>query len=155
MKGKADVLAVLAELLANELTATNQYLLQSEMCANWGYPRLAEKLREESDGERGDATMLVERMLFLEGTPDLGRHHAIREARSVKEMLERDLELEYAQIALLERAIATCRDQGDNGTEDRLVKLLVSEQADAQWLEAQLELIRQVGEQNYLAQQLA
>jgi bacterioferritin len=154
MKGNDDVLALLADLLAHELTAVNQYLLHAEKCANWGYERLANKLREEADGERQHATMLIERILFLDGTPDLGRYHAIRDGGTVKELLERDLELELEAIAALEAAIARCRDCGDNASEDLLVGIVTAEQEDTQWIESQLELVRQVGEQNYLAQQL-
>lgn len=154
MRGNDDVLALLGELLAHELTAINQYLLHAETCANWGYHQLAEKLREESEGERRHASTLIERMLFLEGAPDLGRYHPIRGGRSVKELLERDLEVEYSVIAALNDGIAKSRTCGDNATEDLLTRILVAEQDDTHWLEAQLELIRQVGEQNYLAQQI-
>jgi bacterioferritin len=137
MKGDDDVLALLAE-----------------MCADWGYHGLAVKLREESEGERRDATMLIERILFLEGTPDLGRLHAIATGTTVKALFERDLAMEYTAIAAYEAGIVTSRERGDNATEDLLTKILVSEQEDTHWLEAQLELMRQIGEQNYLAQQL-
>ena len=154
MKGHNDVVALLGELLANELTAVNQYLLHAETCANWGYHRLADKLHEESEGERQHAAKLIERMMFLEGTPDLGRYHAIRGGTSVKELLERDLEMEYAAITALNDGITLCRARGDNATEDVLTEILTSEVDDTQWIESQLELVRQVGEQNYLAQQL-
>ena len=139
---------------AHELTAVNQYLLHAEACSNWGYHRLADKLREESEGERQHASMLIERMLFLEGTPDLGRYHEIRGGQTVKELLERDLELEYGVVAAQNEGIARCRACGDNGTEDLLTRMLTAEQDDTHWIEAQLALIRQVGEQNYLAQQI-
>ena len=154
MRGKDEVLALLGELLANELTAINQYLLHAEVCADWGFVQLAEKLREESAGERKHADTLIQRILFLEGTPDLGRMHAIKSGATVKEMFERDLEMEYAAIAALDAGIATCRANDDNASEDLLTKILVAEQDDTHWLEAQLALMRQVGEANYLAQQL-
>jgi bacterioferritin len=154
MRGNPEVLGLLAELLTNELTAINQYLLHASTCANWGYHRLAEKLGEESAGERQDADKLVERILFLDGTPDLMQLHEIRGGATVKEMLERDLEMEYAAIAALEAAIAKCRALGDNATEALLTEILVSEEHDAHWIESQLELIRQLGETNYLTQQL-
>jgi bacterioferritin len=154
MKGHNDVVALLGELLANELTAVNQYLLHAETCANWGYHRLAEKLREEAEGERQHASKLIERMMFLDGAPDLRRYHAIRGGTSVKELLERDLEMEYAAITALDNGIALCRARGDNATEHLLTEILTSEVDDTQWIESQLELMRQVGEQNYLAQQL-
>ena len=154
MRGKSEVLALLGELLAHELTAINQYLLHAETCANWGFRALGAKLREESEGERQHAAMLIERILFLEGVPDLGRYHAIGTGATVKELFERDLELEYTAIGALESGIVTSRSNGDNATEDLLTRILVAEQDDTHWLESQLELMRQIGEQNYLAQQL-
>jgi bacterioferritin len=154
MKGNPDVLALLADLLANELTAINQYVLHAETCANLGFNRIADKLREEARGEREHADMLIDRILFLEGVPDLQRYHAIRAGKTVKEMLEGDLAMEYEAIAALETAIGTCRARGDNASEDLLTKILVEEQHDTHWIEAQLGQIRTLGEQNYLAQQL-
>ena len=155
MRGNPEVLAALAVLLANELTAINQYLLHGQKCADWGYERLAAKFREESAGERTHADELIARILFLEGTPDLNRMHAVKTGSSVKELLEADRDMEHAAIAALERGIRVCRERSDNASEDLMMKILVAEQEDTHWLESQLELIRQVGEQNYLAQQLA
>ena len=154
MQGNAEVLALLNELLRHELTAINQYLLHAETCGRWGYEQLASKLREESAGEREHADMLIERILFLDGVPDLQRYDTIRPGDTVKAQLEHDVQLEYAAIAKLNDGIAKCRACGDNATEDLLTKILASEQDDTQWLESQLELIRQVGEQNYLAQRI-
>jgi bacterioferritin len=154
MKGSAAVLAVLGELLANELTAINQYLLHGKTCENWGYSQLAEKLLEEAGGEREHADKLVQRILFLDGQPDLQRMHTVQGGSTVREILERDLAMEHAAIAALNDAIATCRAQGDNATEDLLVEILVAEQDDTHWIEAQLELMSQVGEALYAAQQL-
>jgi bacterioferritin len=154
MKGTDEVLAVLADLLANELTAINQYLLHGHTCDNWGYKRLADKLRGEAGGERDHADKLIERILFLEGTPDMQRHHPIVAGATVKEILEHDLAMEYGASGALNAAIEKCRSLGDNATADLLTQILAAEQDDTQWLEAQLALITQVGEQNYLAQQL-
>lgn len=154
MRSNDEVLTLLNDLLTNELSAVNQYLLHAETCDNWGYSRLATKLREASLEERKHADLLIERILFLEGTPNVQRYHAIRAGASVKEQLERDLELEYAAIAALNDGIAKARDCRDNATEDLLTTIIVCEQDDAHWIEAQLELIRQVGEHNYLAQQM-
>ena len=154
MKGKDEVLTVLGDLLANELTAINQYLLHGKTCDNWGFHRLGDKLVEEASGEREHADKLIERILFLEGTPDLQRYHTVQAGATVKDLLELDLQMEYAAIAALNDGIAKCRANGDNGTEDLLTRILVAEQDDTNWIEAQLELIRQLGEQNYLAQQL-
>jgi len=154
MKGNDAVLALLADLLANELTAINQYILHAQICKNWGYHRLGDKLAEEAAGEREHADRLIERILFLEGAPDLQRYHEIRGGAVVKELLEADLAMEYDAIRALETAIATCRANADNGSEDLLMKILVSEQEDTHWIEAQLMQMRELGEQNYLAQQL-
>jgi len=154
MKGKAEIMSVLNELLANELTALDQYLLHSKMCANWGYVRLATKLHEESLDELGHAGAIINRILFLEGAPDLATRHALQIGDTVRTQLENDAKLEYDAIASLNAGIAAARTAGDNATEDLLTKILVAEEQGVDWLETQLELIRQVGEQNYLAQQL-
>ena len=153
MKGNDEVLALLNELLAHELTATNQYLLHAKTCKDWGYARLGEKLDEQSADELGHANMLIERILFLEGKPNM-QHGAIEAGQTVKAQLEIELRFEHAAIAKLNDGIAKCRACGDNATEDLLTKIVVSEQDDTQWIESQLELMRQVGEQNYLAQHL-
>lgn len=154
MKGNGDVLALLGDLLANELTAINQYILHGKLCGDWGYHRLEQKLIEEASGEREHADKLIERILFLEGTPDMQRYHPIQSGGSVKELLERDLAMEYGAIGALNAGIELCRTHGDNASEDLLMTILVAEQGDTQWIEAQLELMRQAGEANYLAQQL-
>ena len=154
MKGKAEVLALLAELLANELTAINQYLLHAKTCENWGFQRLASSLLEESAGEREHANKLIDRILFLEGEPNLERYHPLERGTTVREMLDLDVHMEYRAIDALNNAIDACRAHGDGATEFLLRSILDAEQEDTNWLEAQLELMRQVGEQNYLAQQL-
>ena len=154
MRGNDEVIALLGELLTNELTAKNQYLLHAATCERWGYLRLAEKLREESKGEGSHADLLIERILFLEGTPNLQRYNTVHGGATVKELLEADLAMEYDAIAALDAAIGKCRALGDHATEDLLTRIVVAEQDDTQWIEAQLELMRQLGEQTYLAQQL-
>ncbi|MBX3162409.1 MAG: bacterioferritin [Deltaproteobacteria bacterium] len=154
MKGNEEVLTLLNQLLTNELTAINQYFLHAKMCENWGYDRLAAKIREESIDEMRHADVVITRILFLEGVPNLQRYHKLHIGETVKEQLESDKQLEYAAIAFLQQGIKAARDVGDNATEDLMTKILVSEEAHTDWLETQLELIRQVGEQNYLAQQI-
>ena len=154
MKGNEQILGLLNELLTNELTAINQYFLHAKMCQNWGYERLAAKLREESIDEMRHADEIIGRILFLEGVPNLQRYHMLRIGESVREQLETDLQLEYAAIAFLNQGVELSRKAGDNSTEHMMTKILVSEEAHTDWIETQLELIRQVGEQNYLAQQL-
>jgi bacterioferritin len=154
MKGDAAILTLLNELLTNELTAINQYLIHSKLCAHWGYTRLAEKLREESLDELSHADAIIARILFLEGEPNLARYHELGTGKTVREQLEDDLKLELAAIATLNSGISAARAAKDNATEDLMTKILVAEEQGVDWIETQLELIRQIGEQNYLAQQL-
>jgi bacterioferritin len=154
MKGNDQILQLLNDLLTNELTAINQYFVHAKMCENWGYERLAHKIREESIDEMKHADQLISRILFLEGVPNLQKLNKLRVGETVKEQLESDLQLEYAAIGVLNQGIATARSIGDNATEDLFTRILVSEEEHTDWLETQLELIRQVGEQNYLTQQI-
>jgi bacterioferritin len=154
MKGNEEVLTLLNQLLTNELTAINQYFIHAKMCDNWGFDRLGAKLREESIDEMRHADLVITRILFLEGVPNLQRYHKLHVGQTVKEQLETDLQLEYAAIAFLNQGIKLTRDTGDNASEDMMTKILVSEEQHTDWIETQLELIRQVGEQNYLAQQM-
>lgn len=154
MKGNDEVLTLLNNLLTNELTAINQYFIHAKMCENWGFERLAHKVREESIDEMKHADQVISRILFLEGVPNLQRYHKLRVGETVKEQLESDLQLEYSAIAFLNSGIETARRVSDNATEDLFTRILVSEEEHADWLETQLELIRQLGEQNYLAQQI-
>jgi bacterioferritin len=154
MKGNDQILQLLNDLLTNELTAINQYFVHAKMCENWGYERLAHKIREESIDEMKHADQLISRILFLEGVPNLQKLNKLRVGETVKEQLESDLQLEYAAIGFLNQGIAAARTVGDNATEDLFTRILVSEEEHTDWLETQLELIRQVGEQNYLAQQI-
>jgi len=154
MKGNDEVLTLLNQLLTNELTAINQYFIHAKMCENWGYDRLAAKLREESIDEMRHADLVISRILFLDGVPNLQRYGKLQVGETVKEQFESDRGLEYNAIAFLNQGIKQTRDIGDNATEDLLTKILVSEEAHCDWIETQLELIRQVGEQNYLTQQI-
>ncbi|HTR54502.1 MAG TPA: bacterioferritin [Kofleriaceae bacterium] len=154
MKGDEQVLALLNELLTNELTAINQYFVHAKMCQNWGYERLAAKLREESIDEMRHADEVIGRILFLEGVPNMQRYHKLHVGETVREQLESDLQLEYSAIAFLNQGVDAARKAGDNATEHVMTTILVAEEAHTDWIETQLELIRQVGEQNYLAQQL-
>ncbi len=154
MKGNEEVLSLLNQLLTNELTAINQYFIHAKMCENWGYDRLAAKIRAESIDEMRHADMVISRILFLDGIPNLQRYHKLHVGQTVKEQLESDRELEYAAIAFLNQGVKQARDINDNATEDLLTKILVSEEQHTDWIETQLELIRQVGEQNYLSQQI-
>ena len=154
MKGNDQILSLLNDLLTNELTAINQYFVHAKMCQNWGYERLADKIREESIDEMKHADMVISRILFLEGVPNLQRLNKLRVGETVREQLESDLQLEYSAIAFLNQGVAASREVGDNASKDLFERILVSEEEHTDWIETQLELIRQVGEQNYLSQQI-
>ena len=128
MKGNDEVIRILNDLLTNELTAINQYFIHSKMCANWGYERLAAKIRHESIDEMKHADAIISRILFLDGVPNLQRLHKIRVGESVKEQFTVDVALEYAAIKFLNEGIETSRKLGDNASEDLLTKILVSEE---------------------------
>jgi bacterioferritin len=154
MKGQAKLIEALNEILTGELTAINQYFIHAKMCDNWGYQRLAHKVREESMGEMKHADELIERILFLEGVPNMQRLDKVRVGETVREQFQLDLKLEQAAVARFNKAIALCVDLGDNTSRELLAGMLHSEEEHVDWLESQLELVEQVGEQNYLAQQI-
>ncbi len=154
MKGDQQVIDLLNEVLTNELTAINQYFLHARMCENWGYERLWKKIRAESIDEMKHADEVIERILYLEGLPNLQRLGKINVGENVPEMLKADLEVEGVAIPTLNRGIELCRKVGDNGTAELLEDMLVEEEEHANWLETQLTAIDQVGVQNYLAEQL-
>ena len=154
MQGDPAVIELLNEVLTAELTSVNQYFLDAKMCANWGYDRLAEKFREESISEMKDADELIERILYLEGMPNLQRLGQIRTGETVAEKLQLALDLERSAIDRLNNGIALCVSTADNGSRELLDDILEGEEEHADWIETQLELIRQVGEAHYLAQQI-
>lgn len=154
MQGSATVIELLNDVLTAELTAVNQYFAHAKMCANWGYLRLAEKNREESFGEMKHAEKLIERILYLEGVPNLQRLGAVRVGETVPEQFASDLDLEKGNIARLNDGILTCRQENDHGTRLLLEEILAEEESHADWLETQQELIRQLGEQLYLNTQV-
>ena len=154
MQGHDDVIELLNEVLTAELTAVNQYFLDAKMLGNWGYERLSAKFRDESIDEMKDADALIERILYLDGMPNLQRLDTIRVGESAPEKLGLALELEVAAIERLNRGIEVCVSLSDNGSRELLETILQGEEDHADWLEAQLELIRQVGEAHYLAQQI-
>jgi len=154
MKGKPEVLKVLQEMLEEELGAINQYFLHNEMCENWGFERLSKRVKKLSINEMEHAEELIERMLFLEGMPNLSELPKLNIGKDVKQQLENDLALEVRAVADYNEAIATCRKAGDNGTADFLKEILTDEEGHVDFFEEQLDLIGQLGLQNYLAQQL-
>ena len=154
MKGNPKVLEILNDLLTNELTSVNQYFVHARMCANWGYERLAKKVRDESIDEMKHADELISRILYLDGVPNLQRLGKVNVGQTVDEQLRLDLDLERGAIQFLQTGIETVRNLGDYGTFELMNDILVSEEEHADWLESQLSLIDQVGLQNYLAQQI-
>jgi len=154
VKGHDRIIAALNDVLTAELTAINQYFIHARMCENWGYERLWKKVREESIGEMRHADKLIERILYLEGIPNLQRLGKVNVGQTVPEQLRLDLEVEKAAIKALNDGIELARSLGDNGTRELLENLLEGEEAHANWIEAQLTLITQVGEAHYLAQQI-
>lgn len=154
MKAKDGVVDILNNLLTIELTAVNQYFLQAEMCANWGFDRLHEKLRDSSMDEMKDAQKLVRHILYLEGLPNLQRLNPVRVGENVPEHIALDLELEHQAVETLAAGIAHCTSVGDFTTRHLLEEGIASEEMQIDWLESQQETIRQVGLENYLAQQI-
>ncbi len=154
MKGHDKIIELLNEVLTSELTAVNQYYIHAKMCQNWGYERLWQKTREESIGEMKHADQVISRVLFLEGVPNLQRLGKVNVGQTVKEQLQLDLDFEKAAIARLNDGLELARSLGDGGTRELLEKILVSEEDHVDWLEAQLTLMEQVGEGNYLSQQI-
>lgn len=154
MQGDPRVIEALNDVLTGELTAINQYFVHAKMCDNWGYERLAHKVREESIEEMKHADELVERILFLEGVPNLQKLGKLNIGETVREQFEADLALENGAVKRLNAGLALCRDRGDGTTELLLQKMLVSEEGHVDWLETQLGLLEKLGEAQYLAQQI-
>ncbi len=154
MQGDAEIVEALNAILTAELSAINQYFVHARMCENWGYHRLAKKKRDESIGEMKDADALIERILFLEGVPNMQRMNPVQVGEDPIEQHRLDLELETEAIARLNKGIALCRDKADNGTRELLEGILKGEEESADWLETQLYLVDEVGKEQYLAEQI-
>ena len=154
MKGHDEIIELLNEVLTGELTAINQYFLHAKMCDNWGYKRLADRLRDESIDEMKDAEKLIERILYHEGVPNLQRLGPVRVGESPEEKLRLALDLDREAIDRLNRGIALAVDRADNGSRELLAEILVGEEDHADWLETQLFALNELGAPQYLAQQL-
>lgn len=155
MQGKQNVIDGLNGLLALELTAMDQYFIHSEMYSDWGLSKLHERIAHEFEDEKGHAKALIERMLFLEGTPDMVTRVPVRIGKDVPEMLENDLQVEYDVAKELVKVIDLCEKEQDYVTREILTKLLDDTEVDhAWWLEKQLGLIKKVGLQNYIQSQM-
>jgi bacterioferritin len=153
MKGNPKVIAELTKALREELTAINQYFLHAEMCENWGYSRLSEYIKKQSIGEMKHAEVLIERILFLDGTPSM-QPLELKVGGSVKNMIESDLALEVAAVKQYNEAVQIATSQEDNGSRDLLVQLLKDEESHVDWLEAQVHQIKELGYERYLTQQM-
>ena len=154
MKGDAKVIKLLNQVLKAELTAVNQYFLHAEMCHNWRYEKLYGYVRKESIDEMKHAEILMERILYLEGTPNMTDYFKINIGPTVEQQFKNDLQVEYEAVDRLNEGIKACVAAGDNGSRELLEKILVDEEQHVDWLEAQLHAIEEMGIQNYLAQQL-
>jgi bacterioferritin len=154
MKGNDEVVRVLNDVLTAELTAINQYFVHAMMCRNWHYKRLAKHSHDESIEEMKHAQELIERILYLEGVPNMQRYLKVNVGQNVPEQHQFDLQVEMDAVARLNPAIELCRAQGDNGSRMLLEKILREEEEAIDWLEAQLQQIQELGLANYLAQQL-
>jgi bacterioferritin len=154
VKANKKVLELLNDVLTSELTAVNQYFVHAKMCRNWGYLRLAEIIRKESIDEMKHADRLIERILYLDGLPNLQRLYKVNVGESVPEQLRLDRDTEIEAIARLNKGIALCVEVGDNGSRELLESILTSEETHLDWLETQLNLVATLSDTNYLAQQL-
>lgn len=155
MKGSAAVLTKLNELLAGELSAMDTYLLQGRMLGEWGYQKLSERLVHESEDERKHADVLIQRILFLEGEPNITARTRTSPGKTPKEMFENDLSYELDVARALNEAMKVCTNEGDNGSRALLERLLSdTEQDHIFWLEQQLGLIERLGLEQYLAEQM-
>ena len=154
MQGKQRVIDALNAGLTIELTAINQYFIQAKMCKNWGLMRLGAKHYSESIGEMKHAEKLIDRILFLEGVPEIARYDVIRVGTDVKEQFDNDLALESNGVRAYNEAVKICLEENDAGSRDLLEGILVESEEHVDWLETQLDLIQRLGYQNYLLTQV-
>jgi len=154
MKGNDQVIEALNRALTIELTAINQYFIQSKMCKNWGFLKLAGKHYEESIGEMKHADKIIERILFLDGVPEIGRYDVIRAGGDVKEQFEVDLKLESSGVTAYNELVNLCIQVKDNGTHKLALEILHDSEEHVDWLETQLNIVNTIGLEKYLAEHL-
>ena len=154
MKGEPAIIEAMNEVLTAELTAINQYFIHHKMCENWGYEKLAKKKREESIEEMQHADTVIGRILYFDGIPNMQRLSPIRIGENPIEQHKLDLAVETEAVARLNKAIALCREKGDNGSRELLEVILVNEEESVDWLEAQLHIVEEIGKEQYLAEQI-
>ena len=153
-QGDAGVIEALNDILTAELTAVNQYFVHAKMCKNWGFERLAKAKWDESIDEMKDADRIIDRILYLEGVPNMQRLNPVRVGEDPIEQHRLDLEMERAAVKRLNETIQLARDRGDNGTRHLLEGMLPDEEDSIDWLEAQLGIAERIGAERYLAEQL-
>ena len=153
MQGNPKVIAKLQEALKEELTAINQYFMHAEMCENWGYKKLAKFIKKQSIDEMKHAEELIERILFLDGSPNLTELMHLNIGQNVKSQLENDLKLEVNAVAMYNEAVKLARDEADNASRELFERLLRDEEQHVDWLETQVHQINEVGYERYLSRQ--
>lgn len=154
MRGDPAIIEALNEILTSELTGINQYFIHHKMCANWGYAKLSKKKRSESIDEMKHADRVIERILYLEGVPNMQRMHPVRVGEDPIEQHQLDLALEIDAVARLNKGVALAREKADNGTRDLLEAILKDEEESVDWHETQLHLVKEIGKERYLAQMI-
>jgi bacterioferritin len=154
MQGDPEIIELLNEVLTAELTAINQYFIHAKMNDNWGYQRLAKKFYDESIDEMKDAEKIIERILYLDGVPNLQRYGTVAVGETVPEQLAIDLQTEVAAVERYNRGVALAVAKGDNGTRELLASRLTDEEEHLDWIETQLKIISDVGVEHYLAQHI-
>ncbi len=154
MKGNDQIIEALNAVLTAELTAINQYFVHHKMCENWGYQKLSKKKYEEALEEMKDADNVIDRLLYLDGVPNMQRLSPVRVGEDPVEQHKLDLAVETEAIERLNEAIALCRERGDNGTRELFEEILKGEEDSADWLEAQLHIVDEIGKERYLAEQI-
>lgn len=154
MKGNPKVIKLLNEALKEELTAVNQYFLHAEMCENWHYDKLGSYIKKQSIDEMRHAESIIERILFLDGAPEMTETLKITIGKNVKEQIQSDLELELAAVKMYNNAVKVCREESDNASRELFEKLLKDEEDHVDWLEAQMHQISEMSYERYLGQQV-
>jgi len=154
MQGQPQIVELLNSVLRKELTAVNQYFVHAKMCENWGYQVLAKVNRDEAMDEMKHTEKIIDRILFLDGTPNMSSYDRIMIGTNVKQQLEHDLALEMAALQILGPGVKLCLELGDTGSRELLEHIIVDEEHHVDWIEAQLHKIDELGYENYLAEQI-
>jgi len=155
MKGHPEIIATLNHALKEELTAISQYFLHAEMCDNWHYGKLGSFIKKQSIDEMKHAEAVMERILFLDGTPNMTELLKISVGQNVKQQLENDLKLELAAVEMYNSAVKLSQEKGDNASRELFERLLKDEEKHVDWLEAQMHQIKEIGYERYLSQQMS